>query len=251
MIVEKPNLEVPHGNSTVWKYLNLEKFLDIVINKELYFSNALLMSDKKDGIIPLSTQKLRIQYLVKKGMEPKAAQESVQNDLEFHNKLKSKTFLSCWSINQEESYALWKIYPGVTKSGVAIKTTVSKLKKAVNNVSKKEQRDINIAKVKYSNHLDLGDFQFTDALTTKSIFYSYEQELRLFISLFDGTIHKSDYMNRLVNGIRVKVDIDQLISEIYVSPFADTWFIDVFQETINRINKNLTERIKVSQIEDN
>jgi hypothetical protein len=47
------------------------------------------------------------------------------------NPMKDLVLINCWSVNQYENYALWKIYLGGEKNGVAIKSTVSKLRKSV------------------------------------------------------------------------------------------------------------------------
>ncbi len=41
------------------------------------------------------------------------------------NPMKELVLINCWSINPHESYALWKIYLGGEKNGVAVRSTIS------------------------------------------------------------------------------------------------------------------------------
>ena len=61
MIVKNKNLDIPHGNTVIWRYVGLDKFLDLLISQELFFSNAAKMSDKYEGLIPKRNQ----DYLLK------------------------------------------------------------------------------------------------------------------------------------------------------------------------------------------
>ena len=132
MIVKDKRLNKPHGNTVIWRYLGLDKFLDLLASNELFFTNAKKMTDKHEGVIPKRNEKHILKQLKSEGFNDEEAKYESQKRLHQTNSLRALTLLNCWTINQHESYALWKIYLGGDKSGVAIKTTVSKLERVSN-----------------------------------------------------------------------------------------------------------------------
>lgn len=56
MIVKNKNLDIPHGNTVIWRYIGLDRFLDLPMSQELFFSNAAKMFDKYEGFIPKRNQ---------------------------------------------------------------------------------------------------------------------------------------------------------------------------------------------------
>ncbi len=176
----------------------------------------------------------------------------IESQIQLHqiNSLRELTLLNCWTINQNESYALWKIYLSGAKSGVAIRTTVGKLSRAIENGKEQFDEDIFIAQVNYTDFIkDRPDNRF-NVITTKNKFYEYEKELRLFIFHYHlsegGEIPPYDV--RI--GRRFRVDIEELIDEIYLSPFTGRWFDNTMIELIRQINPDLRKRIKNSEILD-
>jgi len=157
--------------------------------------------------------------------------------------------VNCWTISQHESYALWKIYLGGSKAGVAIRTTISKLRNSINSVKQDFDEDIFIGKVQYSDFIDEPSNRFK-IITTKNKFYDYENELRLIIinyPLSEGGI-KVPY--NISYGKFVQVNNEKLINEIYLSPFVGNWFVSVFINTIKKIAPYLCKNIRVSLIKD-
>lgn len=83
-------------------------------------------------------------------------------------------------------------------------------------------------------------------VTTKKPFYDFEKELRLFVlncPLSEGgTLPPYD-----INvGRSVKVDIGELIHEVYISPFATE---EYRQEINDLLNKNKLQGIKIRESE--
>jgi len=251
MIVKDTRINnVPHGNTVIWRYLSLDKFLDLIVSKELFFTNAAKMTDKYEGLIPKRNQEYLLKQIRKEGYSLKDAEIESQKRLHQTNSLRELTLLNCWTINQHESYALWKIYLGGAKSGVAIKTTVGKLTRAIKKGNDHFDEDIFISKVNYTDFIREEPESRFNVITTKNKFYEYEKELRLFIfhyPLSEGGI-KTPY--NLSIGRRLKIDIYELIDEIYLSPFTGRWFDNTINELIKQINPELSRKIKNSEILD-
>ncbi len=115
MIVKDNRAETPHGNSIIWKYYGLDKFLDLLFNESLFFTNANKMTDKYEGLIPKRNEK----HILKSVEKDNKKQFNQKHFIDLINALKKLTLINCWTINRDESYALWKIYLGGAKAGVA------------------------------------------------------------------------------------------------------------------------------------
>jgi hypothetical protein len=50
-------LEVPHGNSAVWRYMNTWKFLQFLENSSLFFPNANKLTDQYEVSLPDTVEK--------------------------------------------------------------------------------------------------------------------------------------------------------------------------------------------------
>ena len=87
-------------------------------------------------------------------------------------------------------------------------------------------------------------------MTTKNQFYKFENELRLFILNYPKSEGGHDTPYNLEIGRKYSVDINTLIDQIYLSPFAGNWFEDAFKKTIDKVSPNLANRIVLSEVQD-
>ena len=244
MIVIDNNLEVPHGNTVIWRYMSLDKFLDLIITDELFFSNAFSLTDRYEADIPIRNKELIRNKLLKKGLPENEVNEKLTNlNMEVVAQ-KLATLVNCWSINQTESYALWKIYLSGGKAGVAIKSTVGRLKKSINNIPNNKAEKIFIGKVSYTDFIDENNIDRKIIITTKSNYYKYENELRLFI-LYN---YKEQIDNKVANGHRIKVDTNIMIEKVFLSPFTSSWFQNSFREVLSKIKPFLVNNLVKSGI---
>lgn len=164
--------------------------------------------------------------------------------------MRGLTLVNCWSINRTESYALWKIYLEGSKTGVAVKSTVSKLKKAIENETNSFEETIYLGKVDYSDYLPENGLNRFKIVTTKKEFYEFENELRLFILHYPKSEGGVNPPYDLEIGRNVNIETNTLVDEIYLSPFAGSWFQETLKETVKKIKPNLTKRLVTSSIRD-
>lgn len=242
-------LETPHGNSIVWRYTNTWKFERFLSDGALFFPNANKLSDQYEVSLPKSAELRKRKELQLQGFKGRELEEEMASFYWTTNPMKELVLINCWSIFPHESYALWKIYLGGEKNGVAIKTTVSKLKKAVENGNDIYPEDFFLGKVKYKKHLNNDELSRLSIITTKKPFYDFEKEIRLFILNYPlsegGTIPPYD----LSVGRTVKVEPSQLVQELYISPFADDGYTQKIHELVKNSNlKNVV--LKKSEILD-
>lgn len=147
---------------------------------------------------------------------------------------KESHFLNCWHINNTESNLMWGTYSD--EKGIAIKSRLQNLKSALDE---HKEHDIFIGEVTYLDYS-------RQAIPEGNALYPYihkreqfkeESELRAIIHTIPSTdepvedgpenAYKIDWSQQ-PEGIRVSVDLNELINEIYLAPGTST-------ETSNRV----------------
>lgn len=238
------HLEVPPWNTTLWRYMGMAKFLDLVLHRRLLFVSASKFSDGYEVTLPPNIVKLLDQFKAGQIEDPDVAK--ILSGFKFEDGIeRDKTLVNCWTLQRSESYAHWKIYLGGDKAGVAIRTNFKGLKSALFDAGLNHDVDIYAGRVNYSDTLPVKKLSDVRIITTKREFYRYESELRLFIR---NATHASSSASN--HGQYVHVGLDNLIDKIYVSPFVGSWFFDVLKETLQKIEPNLCGKVIASSIND-
>lgn len=242
-------LDVPHGNSNAWRYMNTWKLTRLLDDSALYFPNANKLTDQYEVTIPESVLEQKRNELKRKGFKGRELDEKMAS---FHwntNPLKKLVLINCWSVKRHESYALWKIYLSGKQNGVAIKTSVSNLRRTVINGGDNYPEEFFMGKVNYERHLKSDELSRLNIITTKKPFYDFEEELRLFILNYPKSEGGPNPPYDISDGRNVRVDLDELIDEIYISPFStDSYKIQV-KELVSKSTLS-NYKIKESEIRD-
>lgn len=227
--------------TVLFKYMDFTKFMYIMEKKKLFFCNANKFEDKYEGSL--------VEGFYHNWSESQMIIHKELNKM-FGNM--NKSYISCWNKGHNESYALWKIYSN-PYSGVAIKTTVGNLKEALKNSQIKiynvnyinSFKDIN-EKVELPVHLDfneIDDINLINAKYVKEVYklkaYNYEEEVRAIY------IDSSDEVGKYFD-----IDLEKLLNEIYISPYAPDWFEDLVRTVIQNSHYDIKEvNINKSKIE--
>ena len=93
----------------VWRYMSFGRFVWMLKRKALWMCRVDQLDDAWEGVL---------------GAERQAATEG----------LRRRIFVNCWTASNSESHAMWSIYCS-SKEGVAVQTTLSKLRTSVASVS--------------------------------------------------------------------------------------------------------------------
>jgi len=242
-------LETPHGNSSVWRYMNVWKFDKLLEESSLFFPNATKLSDQYEVEVPESTINKKRSELISRGLTGRDLEDEMASFYWNTNPMKGLVLINCWSVNPHESYALWKIYLGGEKNGVAVRSTVSNLKKSVEKGGDSYPEDFFIGKVRYKKHLKHDELSRLSVITTKKPFYDFEKELRLFILNYPLSEGGKVPPYKMGVGRSVKVDLPVLVNEVYISPFADESFKNDIQRKLSA-NGLSNIIIKNSEIRD-
>lgn len=215
------HLSIPHFNSNVWRYMDNQKFEWLLRYNALYLANAHMLSDQYEVKPSYKDMEILIQKLVKK---EKVSSDDASAFISSIMPNKDTTYINCWSVDATESYALWKIYLGGEKNGVAIKSKAYKL----NKIAKTSGLEIGL--VDYRNIPEIKNLSPFRIITTKKPFYKFENELRLF------TLREKEERK---DSISIPILLSDLISEIYVSPFSDEEYFNQVQNMVSHFTKNV------------
>lgn len=208
----------------VWRYMDISKFIDILSRNSLFLSRLDLLGDAHEGSITRINHEARQVEFEKHGIT------QMITELEKSSKKTNKSmFINCWYCDDYESEAMWKLYCP-NNQGVAIQTTYKDL---VDSVDYDEQ--MYIGAIKYI------DYE-SEWFPTGNIFYpvmhkrkafEYEKEIRLVKTSPDLWQMKE---NELPFGIHCEWDINKVVENIYVNPYAQNWYYEIVKNIINKYN---------------
>jgi len=226
----------PIGNLKLSKYMNFLKFISMLKEKSLFFCRLDILEDKYEGVAPdtyylrLFERFKRLQLTEKFEFKTdKEIWDCVMNIKNNDERIKSIQLINCWHVFNEESAAMWKIYASFNE-GIMIKSTVEKLEKALENCSE----DLFMGKVIYFDHETelYSNNGLIDTIMHKHKLYSYEDEIRLIHILTD--MEKGSQfdwnMESVKEGKYLKANLDTLIDEIIISPYASDYFVDLVSD---------------------
>jgi hypothetical protein len=216
MYITSPNIKLPEDPDTiVWKYLDLSKFLDLLLSKKLFMSRSDKFEDQYEGTFSEPTfeeiKKLAI------------------NNPEFLNYYKThreKVAISSWHINEYESFAMWQIFTQ-NSEGLAIQSTIGRLQKALKPETNLKQYIGQVNYIDYKKeYIPFDDLFFPFLFKRKS--FQYEREVRIISDTSDTAITIND-------GIKINVDISQLIDKIYIHPKSENWYKNLVIELVSKL----------------
>jgi hypothetical protein len=228
----------------IWRYLDLPKFLDLLQTRELYLTAAHLLGDPFEGSLSegtirrLEAESTRVAASFAAAVpdyDAATGRESVLQGLRGNHQWERQwTYVSCWHVNAYESAAMWAVYAG--RSGaLAIKANVRSLRACVERHQEPPHGYRLVARVRYRDYarepVDTG-FVLAPLLQKRKSF-QHENELRIITQQLPHLGSPSiegqqyDYSRTPIPGIRLEVDLESLIEEIFVAPSAPSWFLNV------------------------
>lgn len=211
MFVHNPNITLTaNDNTIVWKYLDLSKFLDLLMSKKMFMSRSDKFEDQFEGTFSEPTYE-----------EIKTISKNNPEFLDFYKSRREHVVISSWHTNEYESFAMWQIFTK-NNEGLAIQSTIGRLKKALASEASIIQ---NIGEVNYidykKEYIPFDDHFFPFLFKRKS--FQYEREVRIISDVTDSNVKIND-------GIKIDVDINVLIEKIYIHPKSENWYKNlVFQ----------------------
>lgn len=226
--------------------MNLPKFLALLQDSALFFSRANFLGDRFEG----STSKANINYReAAKTLRhshpafsalkdlPDEVVQNIFDQQQKGNEIRVPTLMvNCWHMNEHESAAMWKLYSN-GEPIVAIQTTYEKLDTALPSWA-------NIGEVQYIDYAE-------DFIPEGNIFYpimrkrksfEHEREVRAVVweSISPQLCENYVRSNMTDFGINMRVEINNLIDQIYIDPNSSGWFETVVTNICKKYDLNKT-----------
>ncbi|MFE3868995.1 hypothetical protein ACFX5E_13075 [Flavobacterium sp. LS2P90] len=221
MYLNNPNIKLPEDpNTVVWKYLDLSKFLDLLMSQKLFMSRSDKFEDQYEGTFSEPTFE-EIRKL------------SIDNPdfLNYYKTHREKVAISSWHINEYESFAMWQIFTQ-NSEGLAIQSTIGRLQESlVPEINFKQY----IGEVNYidykKEHIPFDDMFFPFLFKRKS--FQYEGEVRIITDIGESEI-------KINEGLKINVNINQLIEKIYIHPKSENWYKNLVIQLVKQLGFDFT-----------
>ncbi|MEO8253560.1 MAG: hypothetical protein ABI554_04160 [Flavobacterium sp.] len=222
------NIKLPEDPETViWKYLDLSKFLDLLLSQKLFMSRSDKFEDQYEGTFSEPTYE-----------EIKKLAIDNPDFINYYKTHREKVAISSWHINEYESFAMWQIFTQ-NSEGLAIQSTIGRLQKSLlpENNFKQYIGEVNYIDYK-KEYIPFDDLFFPFLFKRKS--FQYEREVRIITDVTDSSV-------KLNEGLKINVDINQLIEKIYIHPKSENWYKNLVIQLVKQLNFDFT--IEKSELE--
>lgn len=220
MYIKNDNIKLPENPDTiVWKYLDLSKFLDLLLSQKLFMSRSDKFEDQYEGTFSEPTYE-----------EIKKLSENNPEFLDYYKSHREKVLISSWHINEYESYAMWQIFTQ-NSEGLAIQSTIGRLQKALLPEENFKQYIGEVNYIDYKKEYIPFDNMFFPFMFKRKSF-QYEREVRIISDLSDTDIKIND-------GLKIDVDINQLIEKIYIHPKSENWYKKLVIELVSKLGYDI------------
>ncbi|AOW11144.1 DUF2971 domain-containing protein [Flavobacterium gilvum] len=216
MYLNNPNIKLPQDQDTiVWKYLDLSKFLDLLLSQKLFMSRSDKFEDQYEGTFSEPTFE-----------EIKKLSIDNPDFLNYYKTHREKVAISSWHINEYESFAMWQIFTQ-NSEGLAIQSTVKRLQDALRPENNYKQYIGEVNYIDYKKeYIPFDDMFFPFLFKRKS--FQYEREVRIISDVTDSNIKLND-------GLKINVDISQLIDKIYIHPKSENWYKNLVIQLVKQL----------------
>jgi hypothetical protein len=217
MYINSSNITLPEDNNTiVWKYLDLSKFLDMLLSQQLFMSRSDKFEDQYEGTFSEPTFE-----------EIKKIAANNPKFLDYYKSHREKVVISSWHINEYESFAMWQIFTK-NNEGLAIQSTIGRLKEALRPENRIEQYIGNVNYIDYKKeYIPFDDTFFPFLFKRKS--FQYEREVRIISDVSAQNISINE-------GLKINVDLNQLIEKIYIHPKSENWYKKLVIELVSKLD---------------
>lgn len=229
--------EKPEPNTNIWRYMDFTKFVYMLEKGALFFPTIDSFNDPYEGSYS-NVNKAKRNFIFSKSNN----KNELANQIEKINKLRPDINVNCWHMNEFESAGMWKLY-SKTNESICIKTQFKRLEKSL-------PTNIKFGKVKYINYKRdwIPEYEIYHPFIYKRTSFEHEKELR---AILDSSSDKLDErFEKTQNGYWIKINLITLIQQIYVSPEAPDWFVELVEKVKNKYNLKL-KRVYKSPLNEN
>ena len=219
--------------ATVWRYIDLAKFVDLFVKRRLYFRRSDLLDDSFEG---MPTAPLR-EYLYDQYRDVHKVAGVFEDPVAVADQtlieLRECNFINSWYLSEYESAAMWSLYSKIG-SGIAIQSTVENLHAAI-------PLDIYIGKVIYVDYHVADEIDHEDDLRSlffiKRNYFEHEREIRVLYSISE------DSRDPKKTGHYVDdVDLERMIRSVILAPDTPNWFRESIEAFMQKVLPSIEVR---------
>ncbi len=239
-IIEAEDFKTPPLNTTIWRYMSFSKFCDLILNSQLFFSPLSKFDDPWECHPPkwMLDENIWIDIFSNKSSKDwpsnfseeeikNCSRSLVQSIINIYQN-RDEYYASCWHNAPEETERFWKIYASKNE-GIAIKSSIHRLKESLSNTSKK----ISIGEIEYIDfdkpfkNIKIESFY---PIKYKRNGFKHEREVR---AIF---YHSKNSLKKGQTGAqnRLRIDLPTLIDEVWIAPNAQESFTNVINRLLDR-----------------
>jgi hypothetical protein len=222
----------------IWRYMSLAKFISLLDKKQLWLSRSDTLGDNWELTLAGKQLERVIQRHPIDHVGNKNSNESAINRTQrIIKNWRNTTFVNCWSLDENESHALWQLYCGLNE-GVSIQTTLPHLNYLLITNTK-----LSLERVVYQ---PAGMLEKTPSIqnliTSKRPMFAFEKEIRLYL-----TVDKN--LDNLP-GVALPWIPSEHIEAIYIHPDASLFFKGVVEDFVKQFAPSLFAKIHWSSMRE-
>ncbi|NUY82046.1 hypothetical protein HUK80_14165 [Flavobacterium sp. MAH-1] len=216
MYTHDNHIQLPSDPDTiVWKYMDLSKLIDLLLSGKMFMSRSDKFEDQYEGTFSEPTYE-----------EIKKLSADNPGFLEYYKQHREQVVISSWHLNEYESFAMWQIFTQ-KQEGLAIQSTIGRLQKALAPENQFAQYIGEVNYIDYKKEYIPFDNTFFPFLFKRKSF-QYEREVRIITDV-------SGFDMKIDNGLKIDVDICQMIEKIYIHPKSENWYKNLVIELVKRL----------------
>ena len=240
----------PDAGHPLWRYVDLPKFLDMILFKRIWFAQVGALDDAFEGALGTKTRqpdwrKWMHEFFLRAVKNPPPDYERIVSDQYAEQEAKRllcdaetilanqkiNTYVSCWHVAKHESFLMWKVYAKNRPESVCVKTNMIRIRNCL-------ERRYRIGMVRYI------DFK----KTYPDVNFPFLYKRAAFLQEIEARIFVRNHDTDAGAGFYVDIDSEALIDEVLVSPEAPPWLV----ENIKRIVQlsGAVIRLRVSDLNE-
>lgn len=221
MYKDHEQLNCVEDNISLWKYMDLLKFVNILTSNSIWFNRIDSFEDVYEGVFPSANKDKRAE-IYNGNAPPQFVYENLQKYA------RDRLYVLCLHNNDYESAAMWSLY--AKDNGIAIKTNSKRLKDCFSA----EEKEIYISHVSYIDYdrdfMPEGNTFYLG--THKRTSFEHEKEIRC-MYLDQGETPRN-------KGVYIKIDVTTFIEEIYISPYAPAYMKKTVEDLLKKFSLDIS-----------
>lgn len=221
----------------LWRYMDFTKFVAMLDTQSLYFTRSDKLGDPFEGSYTRINIELRRAWL-----KEISNKETVADPFSVLKRVRRWMYINCWHMNPLESAAMWKLY-AKTDEAIAIQTTYRRLTTYL-------PQEVYCGVVQYKDYdreqIPEGNVFYPFLHKQRS--FEHEREVRAILDRLPQTQADMDLpLEKTPEGIRLGVNLNDLVTVIFVAPNSKPWFQDLVNAVSNKYD--LKKEVKRSSLE--